>query len=46
MMEYIPMFPVARDVVSPMVVPPNLGNLATKGRSSATQFAAEIYYYK
>ena len=46
MMEYIPMFPVARDVVSPMVVPTNLGNLATKGRSSATQFAAEIYYYK
>ncbi len=46
MMEYIPMFPVARDIVSPMVVPTNLGNLATKGRSSATQFAAEIYYYK
>jgi len=46
MMEYIPMFPLARDVVSPMVVPSNLGNLASKGRSSATQFAAEIYYYK
>ena len=44
--ENIPMFPVASKVVSPVVRPTNLGNLATKGRSSATQFASEQLFFK
>ncbi|MGQ9632397.1 MAG: ABC transporter substrate-binding protein [bacterium] len=44
--ENIPMFPIARDVVSPMIIPPNLGNLAKSGRSSATQFGAEQFFFK
>ncbi len=46
MTTYIPMFPLARDVVGPVIVPPNLGNLAGSGKSSATWFAAEQFYLK
>ncbi len=44
--ENVPMFPLARDVVGPVIVPPNLGNLAKSGKSSATWFAAEQFYFK
>lgn len=46
MMEYIPMFPVARDVVSPVIVPPNLGNLAQSGQEAASWFGAEQFFFK
>jgi ABC-type dipeptide transport system, periplasmic component len=46
MMEYIPMFPVARDVVSPVIIPPNLGNLAHSGQEAASWFAAEQFFFR
>lgn len=46
MWKNIPMFPVARDVVSPVIVPPNLGNLAHSGFASATWFSAEQFFLK
>ncbi len=44
--EYIPVFPVARDVVDPVIVPPNLGNVPHGGRSSAMMFAEEQLFFK
>ncbi len=44
--EYIPIFPLARDVVDPIIVPKNLGNLAHSGRSSAVWFAQEQVFFK
>mgnify|MGYP006250566709 FL=1 len=46
MKEYIPLFPVARDVVGPVIIPPNAGNIAESGFSSATFFAAEQIFFK
>ena len=46
MMEYIPVFPVARDVADPVIVPPNLGNVPISGRSSALMFAQEQCFFK
>jgi len=45
-MEYIPTLPLARDVVDPVIVPVNLGNLLKAGRSSAVGFAAEELFFK
>ncbi len=45
-MKYIPIFPVARDVVDPCIVPPNLGNVPKSGRSSAMMFAQEQLFFK
>lgn len=46
MMKYVPIFPLARDVVGPVVTPPNLGNLAHTGKSSAPWFAGEQFFFK
>jgi peptide/nickel transport system substrate-binding protein len=46
MMEYIPLFPVARDVADPVIVPPNLANVPLSGRSSAMMFAQEQCFFK
>lgn len=43
--EQIPFFIVARDVVCPMIVPPNVGNMAHSGQASAPHFAAEQMYF-
>ncbi|TVR51739.1 MAG: hypothetical protein EA426_19770 [Spirochaetaceae bacterium] len=45
MMENVPMFPVAHDVVSPTVRPANLRNVAHSFRSMAAQSAAEMVFY-
>jgi hypothetical protein len=45
-MEYIPLFPIARDVADPCIVPPNLGNVPHSGRSSAMMFAEEQCFFK
>ena len=37
---------VARDVVGPVIIPPNAGNIAESGFSSATFFAAEQIFFK
>jgi peptide/nickel transport system substrate-binding protein len=44
--EYIPIFPLARDVIDPCIVPQNLGNVAHSGRSSAVWFAQEQVFFK
>jgi peptide/nickel transport system substrate-binding protein len=46
MMKYVPVFPLARDVVGPVIIPPNLGNMARSGKSSAPWFAAEQFFFK
>jgi len=45
-MEYIPLFPVARDVADPCIVPPNMGNVPKAGRSSGMMFAEEQLFFK
>lgn len=46
MMEYIPVFPVARDVADPCIVPPNLRNVPKAGRSSGMMFSEEQVWFK
>jgi len=46
MMEYIPVFPIARDVADPCIVPPNLANVPHGGRSSGMMFAEEQLFFK
>jgi peptide/nickel transport system substrate-binding protein len=46
MMEYIPIFPVARDVADPVIVPPNLANVPHSGYSSPMMFAQEQLFFK
>jgi peptide/nickel transport system substrate-binding protein len=45
-MEYVPLFPLARDVVDPCIVPVNAGNIAHSGRSSAVWFSEEQIFFK
>jgi hypothetical protein len=45
-MKYVPVFPLARDVVGPTIVPPNVGNMAHSGKSSAPWFATEQVFFK
>ncbi|MBN1937256.1 MAG: hypothetical protein JW934_21530 [Anaerolineae bacterium] len=45
-MENVHLFPIARDVADPCIVPPNLGNVPTSGRSSAMMFAGEQVFFK
>jgi len=45
-MEYVPVFPLARDVVDPCIVPANAGNIAHSGRSSAVWFKQEQIFFK
>ena len=45
-MKNIPVFPVARDVADPCIVPPNLANVPHAGRSSAMMFAEEQLFFK
>ena len=44
--EYVPMIPLARNVVDPLVVPDKIGNMAKSGRSSAVWFAQEQVFFK
>lgn len=44
--EYVPMIPLARDVVDPLIVPDNIGNMAHSGRSSAVWFSQEQVFFK
>ena len=43
---YVPMLPLSRDVADPLIVPPNIGNLAHSGRSSAVWFSQEQVFFK
>jgi peptide/nickel transport system substrate-binding protein len=45
-MKWIPIFPIARDVHDPCIVPPNLRNVPTSGRSSAMMFSEEQLWFK
>jgi peptide/nickel transport system substrate-binding protein len=45
-MTNIPLFPIARDVADPCIVPPNLANVPHAGRSSAMMFAEEQLFFK
>ncbi len=45
-MEYVHLFPIARDVADPCIVPPNLGNVPHSGRSSGMMFAGEQLFFK
>jgi hypothetical protein len=45
-LEYIPVFPIARDVADPCIVPPNLANVPHAGRSSGMMFAEEQLFFK
>jgi peptide/nickel transport system substrate-binding protein len=45
-MKWIPIFPIARDVHDPCIVPPNLRNVPTSGRSSAMMFSEEQVWFK
>jgi peptide/nickel transport system substrate-binding protein len=44
--EYVPMIPLARNVVDPLIIPDNIGNFAKSGRSSAVWFSQEQVYFK
>ncbi len=44
--EYIPIFPLARDVIDPVIVPKRLANVPHSGRSSAMMFAQEQVFFK
>jgi len=44
--EYIHLFPLARDVADPCIVPPNLGNVPHGGRSSGMMFAGEQVFFR
>jgi len=44
--EYVPILPLARDVVDPCLVPKNAGNIAHAGRSSAVWFSLEQVFFK
>jgi len=46
MTENRPMFPVGRDIPNPMILDPNFGNIAKKGRASACLFGAEHIFYR
>jgi ABC-type transport system substrate-binding protein len=41
----VPMFPIASEVMNPMIVPGNLGNFAHSGMASAAHFAVEQCYF-
>ena len=45
-MKYIPIFPIARDVADPCIVPPNLRNVPKSGRSSAMMFSEDQLWFK
>ena len=45
-LEYIPVFPIARDVADPCIVPPNLANVPHAGRSSGMMFSEEQLFFK
>ncbi len=45
-MANIPIFPLARDVADPCIVPPNLMNVPKSGRSSAMMFSEEQLWFK
>ena len=45
-MEYVHLFPIARDVADPCIVPPNLANVPHGGRSSGMMFAGEQVFFK
>jgi len=44
--EYVPMIPLARDVVDPLIIPDKIGNFAKSGRSSAVWFSQEQVFFK
>ncbi len=44
--EYCPMLPLSRDVKDPLIVPPNIGNMAHSGRSSAVWFSQCQVFFK
>jgi len=44
--EYVHLFPLARDVADPCIVPPNLANVPHGGRSSGMMFAGEQVFFK
>jgi len=44
--EYIPILPLARDVIDPVIVPKRLANVPHSGRSSAMMFAQEQVFFK
>jgi peptide/nickel transport system substrate-binding protein len=44
--ENTPIFPLARDVIDPVIVPKNLANVPKSGRSSAMMFAGEQVFFK
>ncbi|MBN1838178.1 MAG: hypothetical protein JW820_20135, partial [Spirochaetales bacterium] len=44
--EYVPMIPLARDVVDPLIIPDKIGNFAKSGRSSAVWFAQEQVFFR
>jgi len=46
MMTNIPVFPLARDIADPCIVPPNLRNVPKSGRSSAMMFSEEQLWFK
>ncbi len=46
MMKYVPVFPLARDVVCPTIVPSNIGNMAHSGKASAPWFATEQVFFQ
>jgi peptide/nickel transport system substrate-binding protein len=45
-MENVHLFPIARNVADPCIVPPNLANVPHSGRSSAMMFAGEQVFFK
>ncbi len=44
--EYVPLIPLARDVVDPLIVPDKVGNMAKSGRSSAVWFSQEQVFFR
>ncbi len=46
MHTYIPVFPLASDVMNPIVFPKDLRNVAHSGMASAAHFAAEQFYFE
>jgi peptide/nickel transport system substrate-binding protein len=44
--KWIPLFPLARDVHDPVIVPPNLMNVPKSGRSSAMMFSEDQLWFK
>ncbi len=46
MHTYVPLFPLASDVMNPVIFPDNLRNVAHSGMASAAHFAAEQFYFE